>query len=466
MMDDDVNVGEACNFIGCKVVDFLPFYCGHCDKKYCLDHRSRFTHPCGGCPTVSVNLNLPDISSSSLVEVPTLKEMFEAVERRFDDPDNASKKGASKTHFKISSSTVSSDLFLNERENERLVKLAKVSKESVDNLQRRISMKTQHILMKSKSLGDDTIKFEERKFLIFNFFQKIDDLFSLEPISRDVDVYLFFRKSDTIDDMLFTIGKTFPQLAFNTGSRPHGLSLVLFTADSTDWRVWNRQLKICDTFTDFEVIKIAVVSTNDVVSNQSLIAKQHQAIAQASTQGNTQAKILDPSKLIVYKLDDKVSYRAADGTFEECSIAGVHHDDFPNVYYTIKFDGRERQTDASRLSYSCTSSYSNPNTSKSSNENIISMKEIGTTCISFTLTHGTRRYTISDVGSMTTVGMIKETLKNVIQVMPSKQKMIFKGKTLKDEQKILGGGELGTGIVNNSKVTLVGAPSSSRIMNV
>ncbi|PKC15638.1 hypothetical protein RhiirA5_370502 [Rhizophagus irregularis] len=40
------NIGENCSFKGCSQLDFLPFWCGSCGKKYCLDHRYPNSHEC------------------------------------------------------------------------------------------------------------------------------------------------------------------------------------------------------------------------------------------------------------------------------------------------------------------------------------------------------------------------------------------------------------------------------------
>ncbi|RIA96015.1 hypothetical protein C1645_859812 [Glomus cerebriforme] len=39
-------VGDRCSFEGCEQLDFLPFRCGSCGKKYCLNHRYPTSHEC------------------------------------------------------------------------------------------------------------------------------------------------------------------------------------------------------------------------------------------------------------------------------------------------------------------------------------------------------------------------------------------------------------------------------------
>ena len=59
---------------------------------------------------------------------------------------------------------------------------------------------------------------------------------------------------------------------------------------------------------------------------------------------------------VPFKKGQRVIYRYANGTEEEMKVIGVHHDDFPNIYYTIQQlkagpDGetKEKQTDHTRL---------------------------------------------------------------------------------------------------------------------
>ena len=58
---------------------------------------------------------------------------------------------------------------------------------------------------------------------------------------------------------------------------------------------------------------------------------------------------------LMFNIGDTVLYTSCDvdgvEKKEEASIKGVHHDDYPNIYYTIGFSGstREKQTENSRL---------------------------------------------------------------------------------------------------------------------
>ena len=60
-----------------------------------------------------------------------------------------------------------------------------------------------------------------------------------------------------------------------------------------------------------------------------------------------------PLKFIIGDLVTYTSIVDGDQVREEATVVGVHHDDFPNIYYTVFMSTtkREKQTDSSRLSF-------------------------------------------------------------------------------------------------------------------
>ncbi|CAB4377286.1 uncharacterized protein OCT59_006162 [Rhizophagus irregularis] len=61
------NIGENCSFKGCSQLDFLPFWCGSCGKKYCLDHRYPNSHECFRWSENEKNVQLCETCSSMIL---------------------------------------------------------------------------------------------------------------------------------------------------------------------------------------------------------------------------------------------------------------------------------------------------------------------------------------------------------------------------------------------------------------
>lgn len=50
------NVGHHCQYPGCNIHDFLPFFCQACQKYYCLEHREYVKHECPNNPLLKKTL--------------------------------------------------------------------------------------------------------------------------------------------------------------------------------------------------------------------------------------------------------------------------------------------------------------------------------------------------------------------------------------------------------------------------
>ena len=51
-------IGRRCEYSGCGIHDFLPFYCSSCKKYYCLEHREYSKHECPYNPQSNNTLNV------------------------------------------------------------------------------------------------------------------------------------------------------------------------------------------------------------------------------------------------------------------------------------------------------------------------------------------------------------------------------------------------------------------------
>jgi len=47
-------LGDHCEYLGCLLLDFLPFQCSGCKKTFCLEHRSFSGHKCDHTSTIQV----------------------------------------------------------------------------------------------------------------------------------------------------------------------------------------------------------------------------------------------------------------------------------------------------------------------------------------------------------------------------------------------------------------------------
>ena len=355
--------GTKCAHIGCNCHDFLPFSCPLCVQSFCLEHRSRFSHN----PCAVANLTLPAESFSAEVTAAAAKEaqdLIKSVESRFDSISDPS----STTHsINVRTAQIPNGLISNDKSIATLDKLRDIENKSSSSAERKISCKTRMILIKSKSIGNSSIPASDRIYFSGRFIA--DSNKGKSDASVNDQVNFFYKRSMTLGEMLHQLGMTFPQLSYGCAVAPTGMSLVLSTDDTPDWKQWDRSKPLEILLESFEEVFIDIASTTDVVAAQKIlelkrIEDYENALIAAETAiqaAKLAANVGNDDELVTYPLTvgEVVEYYPSSGSsssrdsvggatgMELVTIVGVHQDDFPNYYYTVRFNAtkREKQTD-------------------------------------------------------------------------------------------------------------------------
>ena len=311
-------------------------------------------------------MTLPAERFSTEVTAAAAKEaqqMIDSVQGRFE----CTATPTSTTHsIAVRTSAVPEGILSTEKSIATMDKLKEIENKSTSSAERKISNKTRQILIKSNSIGNSSIPAVDRIYFSARFLVTSSTDNGKGP--KDL-VNFFFKRTMTLGEMLHQLGMAFPQLSFGTAVSPIGQSLVLSTEDTPDWKNWDRSKALEILLESFEEVFIDVCVTNDVVTAQKTLEikrisdyesaliyaeEQIQAAKLASNVGND-------DELITYPLNvgEIVEYYPSSGSsssrdcvgnsvgMELVTIVGVHQDDFPNYYYTLRFNAtkREKQTD-------------------------------------------------------------------------------------------------------------------------
>jgi hypothetical protein len=137
-------------------------------------------------------------------------------------------------------------------------------------------------------------------------------------------------------------------------------------------------------------------------------------------------------------------------------VVGVHHDDFPNIYYTIQpcdpssatFD--EKQTDANRLSIVKDKDVEQPSPNPPSPSP--AAVPINNNCIILNISHNKKDIPIR-IDPKSTVLQLKEEISTKTGVAIKEMKLTSKGTVMKDNQVSISKSDL----VHNSKIVLTKA---------
>lgn len=397
---------------------------------------------------------------------PSVKDLFSAVETRFDttkdsnpDEKNVLPDGSTREHYNILSSTISPDLNLNEKTNETIKKLQDIqSKNELSNLKTsKANQKAQEILMKKHAKGDLNISYEDRIYLTC----------VLPHLS---ELYVFYHREKSIQDLLWSLCRLYPQGIFQSSHKPDDMSVVLYTDDTNDWRLWDHRWKLCDVFHSFESVFIVPMSMDEIVSVQqgiqskTLIADSTVETFKTSNESLATGQSPPEETVIIseadrYKPGELLLYTTSSGSTELVTIIAVHLDDYPHVYYTVLPQVKDSNTPRNeRQTYHKRLSRINPvsDTSKSigMGQLPISMGGVSSTPFSIQISHGNKTYYIIDISDSTTIGQLKVKLQESTGISWQKMKLISKGTILKDHMAIQ---SPETKIVNGGKVAMIGS---------
>ena len=289
----------------------------------------------------------------------------------------------------------------------------------------------------------------------------------------------FYKRTMTLGEMLHQLGLTFPQLSYGTAVAPTGMSLVLYTEDTPDWRQWDRSKPLEILLESFEEVIIDFTSTVEVVNAQKVLEQQRiisheDAIVNAEEAlraAKLAANVGNDDELITYPLcvGEIIEYYPSSGSsssradkvnadsMELVTVVGVHQDDFPNFYYTIRFNAskREKQTDRFHLRRrpgALSARLGITGAAVCEVEGGI----IGAP-ITLKIVHGGRTFDImlGLIGDRNSVDGLKGIISQYTGLLPKAQKLVYKGVVLKDGDIDLKSAK----IANGSKMTLIGSVS-------
>lgn len=415
---------KGCDVPGCGREEFLVWRCSRCRGEFCELHRSEEQHQCREEDHAAVSRNYGEELKGNIQcqnqsgedEVKggvSVKEMLEDVERRHE----GLLKYPSREHYSIKSSSLPEDEIMKKT-------LKKV--EHVDNIidtsksekQKKIAKSTKNILLRSRAIGKDEIPNEDRVYIVCKF-----------PLSNSSKCF-FFSRTTTVGSALRYIGEKHSLLAFGSPVCPD-TSTLCFYHKSGDKDVdldWIKDNYI-STYIDDEFMELGVrvISIKDSILAQSkMTEKASMRTDSAHEAGNTPR---------IFKKGDKVVYKNS----EIAVIVGVHREEYP-PYYTIHLQGqgeefKEKQTVSTNLK-----AFQEP-TDKTSSffpEQEVSDPE---SVIKVRLSFKGKVKELTNIPILGTVSDLKLIVSKYTGIFPSKQKLLHKGKVLKDGAMLRGSNE-------------------------
>ena len=280
---------------------------------------------------------------------------------------------------------------------------------------------------------------------------------------------------------------------------------MLATADTPDWRQWERNTPLKDCLSNFEDVAVFAAPIKEVMENQDELAYVREfgprVVEEAVSMKTVEAEDLPPYVPAVFvkeqlawyhKVPSEVHRRLSVEQMEETqamimvSIVGVHHDDFPNVYYTVRLKNpivltgvagcealtfhTEKQTDHTHLS-PVSEGFGKPkaaprgasaagnaaaersertNAAKYAAQQLQQTLCANGTPVAFKVGFSNRDYEIS-IGSLCTVAQLKLLISAITDVPVPDMKLICKGVVLKINNQQIKDTKIG----NNSKVVVM-----------
>ena len=197
---------------------------------------------------------------------------------------------------------------------------ATAASSSATEKNKRISTKTADTLIKLKAQGPPTVAIDRRVHFTVRFG------------ASGRTLILFQSKDIRLSDALSTIAKTYTFEAFGKPVAIDGMSLCVSSEQYPDWFNvhWDRRRALGDVLVEFDEILIDIIATTAVVKRQTEI----ESLSVSTDCASTSSPSVDPA--VTFIKDQRVLYikSSADAPVP-ATIIGVHHDDFPNIYYTV-----------------------------------------------------------------------------------------------------------------------------------
>lgn len=385
--------GTRCCQPGCSIHDFLPFECPKCEKFYCLDHRSRFTHDCKAAIE-------PEAKSGEESTGFSVKGLFQSITDRFS---SSSSPVVTHSQHAVHSSKPSVSTTDKEKFQSTLQRLDNSSNSTSNDKTKRISSKTREMLIKSRATGNDSCVSEDRVFFMLHFEplppsavsasrspplkeeglqQEEGEVArlaeeSIASIKASVDSvrYLFFSRHVTLAELLYQVKQQYPDLILfiarklGVAADVADVGLSIQTRDTPDWEYWTsadvRNLPLHQLFTNFEEVWLKILPLSQVLTlQQNPALRKADVKASAATSPSPSTSTATSTAAEVkreYRKGDRVWYYKAlqpasdvapsDTVFSSfleayehrehiilhlADVVAIHHDDFPNIYYTIR----------------------------------------------------------------------------------------------------------------------------------
>lgn len=357
----------------------------------------------------------------------SVRSIFSRVERRHDHLFDGTK-GNDTEHIKVTSmDAAEADNRASNVDSPHLRRLGELQEMTKSFRSASLANKTKNLLLKGKAVGDKGIAGEDRRYLIITFLE-----------SEDTRKCLFVNKvTCSIGDLIEKVAKSFAFPAFKKAVRPNGMTLdvcyidpdpasaetLVADLDRRDMVESLPEMAEC-IFTAKTSVEMAELSTKiaeavdrekaEVEAARLEMEKAAATAEEARRQEQLKKEMVDPASVAK---NDTFLYVKEGSRPQLVTIAHVHLDDYPNLYFTVKFvaSGNEKQTTAQFL--------------RRVQADAVSAAEGG---FAITISHGTKTYPLMGVSESMTVASLKVMVQNASGVVPKNQKLIVKGQVLKD----------------------------------
>jgi hypothetical protein len=330
-------------------------------------------------------------------------------------------------------------------------KLGDTSTNSASEKNRRISNQTRQMLIKSKAKGNDNCVPENRMYFVVHFESdvagKAGDMVQSETVK-----YLFVSKHATLGEFLFNLKSQFADLILYLHGKSFrsldDIGLGVQTRDTQDWGLWNRNLPLESVFSDLEEVWIVCVPMDEVILRQKEEERRH---AERVVKSRVFAKLAPVwyYRGAVSLLVDEAEARGAGVELIAAKILAVHHDDFPNIYYTIEYfnaDGRgEKQTDGTHLlpraeqpaddkSPAKSTGAEDSSSNRRAQELQAALLAIPGDRLSLKFSHRNAEIAALELSGQATVGQVRELAALWTGIPAREVKLICRGMVLKDDK--------------------------------
>lgn len=410
---------ESCCY-SCKRIDFLPIKCANCGHGYCSTHLK--SHECsrGGGGKVSAG------SSSNYGSGPSFKELSAAVENRFDGMQT----GSHREHIRVKTAASANETLPSGPSTAVGTKALETLSKSASK-GNSVASKAKSMIQRQKALGDPSIAYEDRVYLLVNF-----------PASG-ISLGLYFPQHMSLGEMLHKIAQTYPTHCFGNRFtvRPDDKSLTIRPPCGLGSSVGSLDLnapllRVFDK-SGMDTVDLEEISTKELVARlmkaeaEAKKAAERAAEAERAAQAAIDAANATP---LSYPPVDPASVRVGDlllyvkaGASDKVKISEIHRDDFPNLYFSIVFQdgsGREKQTVPDHLRVI-------PAPAGGSS---VDMAPEYPGSFLILVQHGPNTHQVRVHGSMT-VQQVKRSLAEHVPTCTTNSKLIAKGKVLTNDVK-------------------------------